>query len=30
MQLLDGKLTANIIKDEIAAEVSKIISNGGC
>ena len=29
MQLLDGKLTANIIKDEIAAEVSKIISNGG-
>ena len=29
MQLLDGKLTANILKDEIAAEVSKIISNGG-
>ena len=28
MQLLDGKLTANILKDEIAAEVSKIISNG--
>ena len=29
MQLLDGKLTANILKDEIAAEVSKIILNGG-
>ena len=29
MQLLDGKLIANILKDEIAAEVSKIISNGG-
>ena len=29
MQLLDGKLTANILKDEIAAEVLKINSRGG-
>jgi len=29
MQLLDGKLTANILKDEIASEVIKIISSGG-
>lgn len=29
MQLLDGKLTANLLKDEIAAEVLKINSRGG-
>ena len=28
MQLLDGKLTSNILKDEIAAEVQKLIAKG--
>ena len=29
MQLLDGKLTSNALKDEIAVEVSSIVANGG-
>ncbi len=29
MKLLDGKLTSNILKDEIAIEVTEIIANGG-
>ena len=29
MQLIDGKATANLIKQEIADEVSEIISKGG-
>lgn len=29
MQLLDGKLTSNTLKDEIAVEVEKMIANGG-
>jgi methylenetetrahydrofolate dehydrogenase (NADP+)/methenyltetrahydrofolate cyclohydrolase len=29
MQLLDGKLTSGILKDEIAVEVKKIIAKGG-
>ena len=29
MKLLDGKLTSNILKDEIAIEVIEIIANGG-
>ena len=29
MQLLDGKLTSNALKDEIAVEVSCIVANGG-
>ena len=29
MQLLDGKLTANTLKDEIAIEVNSIIAKGG-
>jgi methylenetetrahydrofolate dehydrogenase (NADP+)/methenyltetrahydrofolate cyclohydrolase len=29
MQLLDGKLTSGIIKDEIAIEVKKIVDAGG-
>ena len=28
MQLLDGKLTSNILKDEIAAEVEKLVAKG--
>ena len=29
MQLLDGKLTSNTLKDEIAKEVEEILANGG-
>jgi len=29
MQLLDGKLTSGILKDEIAIEVKRIVANGG-
>ncbi len=29
MQLLDGKLTSNTLKDEIAKEVSKVLAQGG-
>ena len=29
MQLIDGKATASIIKEEIASEVANIVSNGG-
>ena len=29
MQLLDGKLTSNTLKDEIAKEVSELLAKGG-
>jgi methylenetetrahydrofolate dehydrogenase (NADP+)/methenyltetrahydrofolate cyclohydrolase len=29
MQLLDGKLTSNTLKDEIASEVTELLANGG-
>ena len=29
MQLLDGKLTSNTLKDEIAIEASELLANGG-
>lgn len=29
MQLIDGKATANAIKEQIAEEVAQIVANGG-